>query len=645
MGGLNIFRNILQPIVSGGLPPRLKLPGEADNLDTGADPNQLAPFASDVNGYTGQGPLIDTSAPGGLDSSIPSARPTPSALPPSVGMSQQDDATTPPEPTSENASTPALPKPQQPNFAPPQSSLPPPPSMAPPQPTATPGSDQSALPPTPAIQPAQGLPPSVGMQQSQGDGLPPRPGNTARFPQYAGSPQLIPRSQAQFNQGMGQPQQPLPSMPGQPGYQNPVVQAIQQNALNPSPLPKPPSAWRQAAAIGVGMIGGPGFAPLIAYGPKGVQQIQARRAQDSQQAGLEKAATIIDTEEKNQNEAGNQKLQREQNSAKQEEDKRKNLQSEYDTQVNNIRTNLGHLLAPGATPSQGYYPMEVSRPDGKKETWVIPSENQRKLEAAQAVHESDVPVGDKITEALGMPKGTKVPVTSIASIHNSYVESLKQQNPDLDIIKLENDKIGDVTITARDKRTGKEVYRDVIKGAAEKKPQSDASAITALDRESARFAKPHEKSLADANAQLEKIADARAMINGNAESQALGIPKILTALVSGQGSGVRITQAELNAIAKARGISGDVQGYINKLSGKGTLTKEQQAQMTQILDDVKARLTQKQAIANEALDRINGAMSRDEIVKIDKEMRQKLTDFEKNTGGSSVVDRLVDKYK
>jgi hypothetical protein len=156
----------------------------------------------------------------------------------------------------------------------------------------------------------------------------------------------------------------------------------------------------------------------------------------------------------------------------------------------------------------------------------------------------------------------------------------------------------------------------------------------ALDRESTRFAKGWEKAGTDANAQLEKIADARAMINGNAESQALGVPKVLTALVSGQGSGVRITQAELNMIAHARGIQGDFNGFINRVSGKGQLTPEQQAQLTGILDDVKARISQKSQIANEALDAINGGGTREEIIQADKLARQKISDMEKSGGGN-----------
>lgn len=171
---------------------------------------------------------------------------------------------------------------------------------------------------------------------------------------------------------------------------------------------------------------------------------------------------------------------------------------------------------------------------------------------------------------------------------------------------------------------------------------SPEASINQLDRETTRFAKPHEKSVADATSQLEKIDDARAMINGPAEAQALGIPKVLTALVSGAGSGVRITQPELNSIAKARGLTGDIEGFINSVSGQGKLTDTQKKQLTQILDDVKARVQQKRAIANDALDKINGARSRDEIVKIDRETRQKLTGMESAPAASGSQYKVGD---
>jgi hypothetical protein len=103
----------------------------------------------------------------------------------------------------------------------------------------------------------------------------------------------------------------------------------------------------------------------------------------------------------------------------------------------------------------------------------------------------------------------------------------------------------------------------------------------------------------------------------------------MTALVSGQGSGVRITQAELNMIAHARGVQGDFEGYINKLSGKGQLTKTQQDQIAGVLGDAKQRILLKQQIANQTLDTINGASSRDQIVQADQQARRLFGQLEK----------------
>lgn len=197
-----------------------------------------------------------------------------------------------------------------------------------------------------------------------------------------------------------------------------------------------------------------------------------------------------------------------------------------------------------------------------------------------------------------------------------------------------------------DENTG-DVVKDLGQSGIKPATVNVNAGLTESDRLGTRLAKPYQTSLDASNAQLEKIADARAMINGNAEAQALGVPKVLTALVSGQGSGVRITQPELNAIARARGIQGDIEGTLNKWAGKGTLTKQQQAQITQILDDVKARIRLKQQIANETLDTINGAEKREDVVAADKAARKRLADLEggstgttTTTGGTATADPL-----
>lgn len=181
-----------------------------------------------------------------------------------------------------------------------------------------------------------------------------------------------------------------------------------------------------------------------------------------------------------------------------------------------------------------------------------------------------------------------------------------------------------------DEKTGKTVQD--LGESGEKPTQVNVNANTAgLDRETKQFGAAHQKGVDTAGAQLEKIEDARNMINGNAEAQGLGIPKVLTALVGGQGTGVRITQAELTSIAHARGIQGDFEGTLNKWEGKGALSRQQQQQLTQIMDDVRQRIVQKQAIHSAALDAINGASTREQIIAADKDARDKITQLE-NSG-------------
>jgi hypothetical protein len=154
----------------------------------------------------------------------------------------------------------------------------------------------------------------------------------------------------------------------------------------------------------------------------------------------------------------------------------------------------------------------------------------------------------------------------------------------------------------------------------------------ALDRETKQFGTPHQKIVTTATDQLAKINDAADMLRtGTAEAVALAVPKVLTALVSGAGTGVRITQAEINSIGKARGVQGDVEGWMNSIQGKGSLTKTQRDQLTGILADVRSHIQQKMAIANDTLDTINGASSRDEIIAADKAARQRYTDLEKGS--------------
>ena len=149
------------------------------------------------------------------------------------------------------------------------------------------------------------------------------------------------------------------------------------------------------------------------------------------------------------------------------------------------------------------------------------------------------------------------------------------------------------------------------------------------DKETNTYAKPHLANLAAGQSQMEKLTEAQQMLqSGNAEAQALAVPKIMTALVSGQGSGIRITQPEMNAIGKARGITGDVQAWMSRMSSGEALTPQQTTQLQGILSDVGSRIQQKMQISNNAVNQIQSAPDKQSKIAADQAGRSHLNALE-----------------
>jgi len=243
-------------------------------------------------------------------------------------------------------------------------------------------------------------------------------------------------------------------------------------------------------------------------------------------------------------------------------------------------------------------------------------------------------VDDKsLADQLHVPVGTEVPqieyLKGIELIQKNEEAAMKMKAPAERKTETKAIQIGGKPHQVMvDAATG--AFVKDLGESGEKPPVTNINAgIAALDRELTHFAKPHEKSLSDAQGQLDKILDAEKMVAGGAMNQALGIPKVLSSLVAGTGSGVRITNAELQSLAHARGIAGDIEGWFNKISGQGTLTKEQKNQLSGLLNDVKQRVVQKRQIANDALDTINGAGSRDAMIAADRAARDRISAIEK----------------
>jgi hypothetical protein len=133
-----------------------------------------------------------------------------------------------------------------------------------------------------------------------------------------------------------------------------------------------------------------------------------------------------------------------------------------------------------------------------------------------------------------------------------------------------------------------------------------------------------DKDLQTYSTQNEKLAEAAGMVGSGAMGAALGSVKSLSGLAGGQGSGVRITQAELNSIAHARGFKGDFDAFLQQFGDGNKLTPEQVNALKAIISDVQRIAGAKEAVINKALDDLNEAKDPATIRKIDSQVRHVL---------------------
>jgi hypothetical protein len=151
----------------------------------------------------------------------------------------------------------------------------------------------------------------------------------------------------------------------------------------------------------------------------------------------------------------------------------------------------------------------------------------------------------------------------------------------------------------------------------------------AVDRLATRLAKPYQTAFDKSSSQLDNVDKTLRSIASGYKGQALALPETLTSLVSGQGTGVRVTMPELQMVGQHNGVKGDVESFISRIAGEGSMTPEDKKQLTGILTEMRGILQDKVAIHSGALDAINGAESREQIQEADRIARKQLTEYEK----------------
>ena len=147
---------------------------------------------------------------------------------------------------------------------------------------------------------------------------------------------------------------------------------------------------------------------------------------------------------------------------------------------------------------------------------------------------------------------------------------------------------------------------------------------------------------AKATAQSQALDQAMQEVNDGAMGQAVGTVKSLVGLAGGQGSGVRVTQAELNAITNARGIKGSFEGFINGLEGKGKMAPEQIAQLNQLLGDVRGKIQEKMQMQDKYLDQLSKANDKQGIRDIQSSYRKEFSGGTASQGSSPQMIRALD---
>jgi hypothetical protein len=184
------------------------------------------------------------------------------------------------------------------------------------------------------------------------------------------------------------------------------------------------------------------------------------------------------------------------------------------------------------------------------------------------------------------------------------------------------------------------IHRQVV----DKVPDSGTAEITKeFKLQSAKevAARSYQRNLDQSSAQLTRINNAIEEVDSSKpEYLAAAIPTVLTAIVSGQGTGVRITQPEMNSLIKARGFGDSIEAFTNKISGKGDLSAQQKKDLKGLLSDVQSKITQKQREYANTIDEIYDSDGIEGINKARTKFNKSLTQQDQSQGTNNSKDPL-----
>jgi hypothetical protein len=164
--------------------------------------------------------------------------------------------------------------------------------------------------------------------------------------------------------------------------------------------------------------------------------------------------------------------------------------------------------------------------------------------------------------------------------------------------------------------------------AWEIKPEQPGANDTRLDRSYQYNNNIVEKQRAPIDQRLERLDRVEQAINQkSAQADALIAPELLSVMVGGQGSGLRMNEAEIARIVGGRSKWADLQAVLQKWTpGSGlSVTPEQRTQISDLLKAVREKTEAKQRAFDDAQEALIHSSSVEEHRKVTAELKKKLS--------------------
>lgn len=155
--------------------------------------------------------------------------------------------------------------------------------------------------------------------------------------------------------------------------------------------------------------------------------------------------------------------------------------------------------------------------------------------------------------------------------------------------------------------------------------KADTASKNAMDKETSGEFKTLRKGLitdfSAADKQRQAAETAKREIASGPVGQNIGTIKTIVAAAGGQGSGVRVTQSELNSLASKLGPWETFDNFISGIEGNGKYAQPTKDQINQVLDGITKSAQDKENLLNDTIDKMGDAKNVQELRALDKEYR------------------------